>query len=557
MSFKSLKSARTYTRHIGSAAFAAAICVAAVSAWAAGPLSSIGDVIVRGEEDFAKSWSNNANDGRFDNPQNWSGGTLPASGEDVAVIVSDDTVISSETAMTVGTVSVPSGMVMFSGSGAIITLGGLNLSEGSTVEITGREGLSDGSIKGVGTLVVNPGAGNTYTMPKNNGGNAVPFDAAYFWGETVIKSGTVKAGNIWSSLDENALSTTDYSGETLRVILEEGATLKSTGNSSSGLTSIILEGNATVDTSSGKVVACYGYDSYASSPVWVSLGTNTLTKVGSGQFYLSGCYCIGTGTLDVQQGEVRVKTDSWNYFPTSTLEDGTLRIRSGATFTLEKRGDNPTHFTVKNLVLDGTLARTSPDCVFTVTGTVTGSGTAAALALAQGAVFKPSGAGYLTITNSLSGVFELDMSGVDLSGAQDIPIVSVPSALADSVRFAPATIPEGWSVLRVQENGNVRYLLIEGEAVEMPTSPTPTAFSVGQQTAVTLTCATEGATIYYTTDGSDPTTSSTAYSAPLRSTTPPTAATPRRPARRIPRRLRLRTARPSRPGRTRRDGGTA
>ena len=49
----------------------------------------------------------------------------------------------------------------------------------------------------------------------------------------------------------------------------------------------------------------------------------------------------------------------------------------------------------------------------------------------------------------------------------------------------------------------------------MPTSPTPTAFSVGQQTAVTLTCATEGATIYYTTDGSDPTTSSTAYSAPF------------------------------------------
>ena len=495
------------------------------------------DVTVYSESDFAKSWSNNANDGRFDNPQNWTGGTLPASGEAVAVFASGDTVISSETAMTVGTVSVPSGTVRFSGSGAVITLGGLNLlSVGSTVEITGREGLSDGSIKGVGTLVVNPGAGNTYTMPQNNGGNAVPFDAAYFWGETVIKSGTVKAGNIWSfgsrrdnddnrqiptvrvkggaTLDENGLSTGDYNGEILRVILEEGATLKSTGNSSSGLTSLFLEGNATVDTSSGKVVACYGYDS-GYYPVWVNLGTNTLTKVGLGQFYLSACEFTGTGTFDVQQGEVRVRVDGWNWYPTSTLDDGTLRIRSGATFTLENRGDNPTHFTAKDLVLDGTLARTSADCVFTVTGTVTGSGTAAALALAQGAVFKPSGAGYLTITDSLSGVFELDMSGVDLSSTNEVPLVSVPSTLADGVSFAPATIPEGWSVLRVPENGNVRYLLIEGEAVEMPTSPTPTAFSVGQQTVVTLTCATEGATIYYTTDGSDPTTSSTAYSAPF------------------------------------------
>ena len=447
------------------------------------------DVTVYTESDFAKTWRNNAGDGRFDNPQNWSGGTLPASGEDVAVFVSGDTVISSETAMTVGTVSVPSGTVRFSGSGAVITLGGLNLlSAASAVEITGREGLPDGGITGVGTLVINPGAGNTYTMTKNNGANAVPYDAAYFWGETVIASGTVKCGNIWSfgsrrdnndnrqvptvrvkggaTLDENGLSTGDYGGETLRVILEEGATLKSTGNSSSGLTSIILEGNATVDTSSGKVVACYGYDC-GSSPVSVNLGTNTLTKVGSGQFYLAACRFSGTGTLDVQQGEVRVKIDAWNYFSTSTLADGTLRIRPGATFTLEKRGDNPTHFTVKDLILDGTIARTASDCVFTVTGTVTGSttgsGTTPMLTLGSDAVFKPTGTGYLTVTESLSGTFRLDMSGVDLSSTNEVPLVSVPSALAESVRFDSTTIPAGWSAQPVPENGNVRYVLTDDD----------------------------------------------------------------------------------------------
>lgn len=54
MSFKSLKSARVLTRHIGSAAFAAAICVAAVSVWAADPLSSIdGTKVTFSAEDIA------------------------------------------------------------------------------------------------------------------------------------------------------------------------------------------------------------------------------------------------------------------------------------------------------------------------------------------------------------------------------------------------------------------------------------------------------------------------------------------------------------------------
>ena len=159
------------------------------------------DVTVYTESDFAKSWRNNAGDGRFDNAQNWSGGTLPASGQDVAVFVSGDTVITASSAMTVGTVSVPSGTVRFSGSGSVITLGGVNLlSAASTVEITGREGLADGGITGVGTLVINPGAGNTYTMPNNN---------TNFTGEAVIKSGTtptaeeLATASNWSCTDKN------------------------------------------------------------------------------------------------------------------------------------------------------------------------------------------------------------------------------------------------------------------------------------------------------------------------------------------------------------------
>ena len=52
------------------------------------------------------------------------------------------------------------------------------------------------------------------------------------------------------------------------------------------------------------------------------------------------------------------------------------------------------------------------------------------------------------------------------------------------------------------------------EAVATPTfSPTAGTYTSAQ--SVTIACATDGATIYYTTDGTEPTTSSTVYSAPI------------------------------------------
>ena len=425
------------------------------------------------------TWTNAAHDHSFDNLANWTvegapATALPLGGDIVTLNVSDSTPITVTNRLyglaSMSVTGSGEAAFAFSGRGGL-SFAALDIAAGAAARIPNTMGLADGALTGRGTLILDPGAGSIVTMTKDNGANAVPFAAEYFWGETVVASGTVKFGNIWSfgsrrdnndnrqvptvrvkggaTLDENAFSTGDYGGETLRVILEEGATLKSTGNASSGLTSLVLEGNATVDTSSGKVVACFGYDS-GSVPVSVTLGTNTLTKVGAGQFYLSACKFTGTGTLDVKQGEVRVKVDGWNYFPTSTLSDGTLRIRSGATFTLEKRSDKPTHFTVKDLVLDGTIARTAADCVFTVTGTVTGSGTAAALALAQGAVIKPGGAGFLT-AGSISGAVTLDVRDAAAAATgESIPLFKIGSAeelpSKGSIGFVGGS-PDGWELV--------------------------------------------------------------------------------------------------------------
>lgn len=61
-----------------------------------------------------------------------------------------------------------------------------------------------------------------------------------------------------------------------------------------------------------------------------------------------------------------------------------------------------------------------------------------------------------------------------------------------------------------------RYLKLIGGQVATPAfSPASWEQSAGVTLSVTLTCATDGATIYYTTDGSTPTTASSVYSSAI------------------------------------------
>ena len=430
--------------------------------------------------DYGKCWRNNAGDGLFSNPQNWSDNTLPASGEDVTVIATSETLITSASDMTVGTVSVPFGVARFGGSG-VITVGGVDVSfgaslatggalrfsslaipSGAVVEITGVEGLADAGITGAGTLVINPGAGNTLTMTKNNTG---------FTGLAVIKSGTVKFGDRWcfgrrpakirvkggATLDENDMGDDAYDGEKNIVTLEEGATVTTSGGTRTRngvLTTLTLEGDATVDASGGWVALGQDWNWDYSH---INLAAHTLMVTGNKKFYIMGCIIAGTGMIDVSNGVTVACSHRYYHDATTTCADGTIRIREGATWCLENYTGHLTHLSVKNLILDDAVTRDVNTYTLTVTDSISGSGTTQMLTMKPGAVFKPSGTGYLTITDSLSGVLKIDLSKPGLKNASKIPLVKVPSALASSVSFD--NLPKSHE-LRIDEvDGTVEYWL--------------------------------------------------------------------------------------------------
>ena len=455
--------------------------------WGSGVNNSMSgvDIAVSSNVDYGKCWRNNAGDGLFSNPQNWSGNTLPASGEDVTVIATSETLITSASAMTVGTVSVPFGVARFGGSG-VITVGGVNVSfgaslatggalrfsslaipSGAVVEITGAEGLADAGITGAGTLVINPGAGNTLTMTKNNTG---------FTGEAVVKSGTVKFGdsrsfgaqpsnirvNGGATLDENNVSQGGYSGQKNYLTLEEGATLAaSSGNVTTGspLTKMTLEGNATINATSGTVSISDGYDYLKME---IKLGTNTLTKIGSKDFYISCCAISGTGLFDVTEGRIVMSPMYFTDNSPSSCSEGTMWIHSGASVYVKDNNNKVMILTVKNLILDGSVSKANCNHVLAVTGSITGSGTTQMLTMKPGAVFKPTGTGFLTVTESLSGTLRLDLAGLDLSSTNEVPLVKVPSSLVYSVILDAADIPQGWGVQQIEEGGMACFLLKEG-----------------------------------------------------------------------------------------------
>ena len=406
-------------------------------------------------------WNNTSGDGLFENPANWSTGAVPVDGDVATVNVSGETTLIVTKQHALGGLSVTgSGTLTFVGDGSL-SYNRLDIASGATVVRTGTAGLVDGGLSGAGTFVLDLGAGKTLTMTKNN---------TSYKGVVTVASGTVKFGDRRSfgsrpstirvkggaTLDEANVQDGDYGGEKNKVILEAGARLISSPGVSDAklppLTTVTLEGDATVDASFGQVSISEHWNDVGTH---INLGEHTLTVTG-GTFYVSYCTIAGTGTLDVLGGSKVISTHDYdNEVVSSKCLSGTIRLREGATWQLANYVNRATSLSVTNLVLDGAVTRAVNTYTLTVTGSITGKGTTPTLTMGSGAVFKPSGTGYLTVTESFSGTMMIDASGLDLESTYDrVPLFKVGSAEMLSsvpVDFVAGTKPKGWVLAKTAD----------------------------------------------------------------------------------------------------------
>ena len=181
-----------------------------------------------------------------------------------------------------------------------------------------------------------------------------------------------------------------------------------------------------------------------------------VVTVAGGTFYVSYCTIAGTGTLDVLGGSKVISTHDYdNEVVSSKCLSGTIRLREGATWQLANYVNRAMSLSVTNLVLDGAVTRAVNTYTLTVTGSITGKGTTPTLTMGSGAVFKPSGTGYLIVTESFSGTMMIDASGLDLESTYDrVPLFKVGSEEMLSsvpVDFVAGTKPKGWVLAKTAD----------------------------------------------------------------------------------------------------------
>ena len=255
------------------------------------------------------------------------------------------------------------------------------------------------------------------------------------------------------------------------------------GDGTGGYGGRIIESNHAFVTP--LVVKINGAGEYAFASEHFTFGSGSQTvKLGADcDWRAIGATVLDTGaTIDLNGHELKVnsiKGDNMKARLTSSASGGKLSIYNGSV--------NANNLTVDNVTVATTRAATptSP----TATTFFANSHSVTLQCATSGATIRYTTDGSEPTVSSAAYT-----APITITGTTTIKAVAFADAYLESETFTQTFTLTG--------------------TVATPTSPTATTFFANSH-SVTLQCATSGATIRYTTDGSEPTSSSTAYSVPI------------------------------------------
>jgi len=262
----------------------------------------------------SQTWTGQAGDGNWSNPDNWNLGLTPADGDSVSIPDGVDTIVFTSGNVTLQTLAlsdtliVSDGAITVMGNATILNNGVLDIAAGQIFAVNGGDFINNGTINGKGTLDVTQATSfvNNGTLSPGNSPGTLTIDGDFTQtpnGTIVLEIAGLTPGTLYDQLIVNG---TAILNGTVNIVLLNGFVLPSTGNFQLISASSII-GSPTVNTPTG---------------VTFDLFSGATTSSGTTSFNGTGTFTFGpssTGTT----GYISISSPRYTYEPIQIASNGT------------------------------------------------------------------------------------------------------------------------------------------------------------------------------------------------------------------------------------------
>ena len=375
-----------------------------------------------------------------------------------------------------------------------------------------------------------------------------PAPGSYSSTQQVTISSTTSGAIIYYTTDGStpATNSTKY---TAPVTISVASTLKAIATAANLTNSAVASGVYTIQTGTAAARPSFGPapGTYA-TPQNVSMFSTT----AGATIYYTTDGSTPTSTSNKYTGPVNVSTTTTlkaiataPNFTNSTVSSATYTIQNTATASPTFSPVAGTYSSTQQVTITSTTSGatiyyttdgstpTTASNKYTAPVTISATTTLKAIATAPNLVNSALTTGVYTIQTAAAASPTFSPAAGTYSSTQQVTISSTTSATiyyttdgstpttASNTYTAPVTISTTTTLKAIATATNLAnsavtsgvYTIQTAAAAAPIFSPAPGTYSIAQQ--VTITTTTSGATIYYTTDGSTPTTASTQYTGPV------------------------------------------